>query len=239
MKLKITQLEDQLEKSRKQTKTKDDQLESIKKKTAKSKIVTNKSTQAMNTTNDEFNETVPKDSGSANLYNPTSLDIKPQHISKDIFSTVTKIVDEKLSVLQSLVNIPEKISENCKTFKDSLTENIPSTSTATYVKEIMNESRNDQLVQERERKLRSTNVIVHGVKEVADENEEENDDEFVNAFRGRIGVNIKPKSITRLGKPELSKTRPLKIKLGNGEEEGYCNVKILKTQERRRPFQTN
>ena len=58
----------------------------------------------------------------------------------------------------------------------------------------MSERRNDQLVQERERQLRSTNVIVHGVKEVADENEEENDDEFV---LGRIGVNIKPKSIAR------------------------------------------
>ena len=83
---------------------------------------------------------------------------------------------------------------------------------------IVNESRNNQLVQERERKLRSTNIIVHGVKEVADENEEENDDEFVNAFLGRIGVSIKPISIIRLGKPEPSKTWPLKIKLETEKE---------------------
>ena len=165
MKLKNTQLEDQLEKSDKQIKTKDDQLESIKKKTVKSRVVANKSTQAMNTTNDEDNDTAPMDSGSS-----TSLDSKLQQFSRDIFNTVTKIVDEKLSTVQSMVNIPEKISENCKTFKEALTENIPSISTPTNFKDVINESRNEQLVQERERKLRSTNIIVHGVKEVADRN---------------------------------------------------------------------
>ena len=62
----------------------------------------------MNTTNDEVNETVPKDSGSANLYNPTSLDIKLQQFSKDIFSTVTKIVDGKLSILQKFGKHPRE-----------------------------------------------------------------------------------------------------------------------------------
>ena len=212
MKLKITQLEDQLEKSDKQIKTKDDQLESMKKTLVKSGVVANKSNQAKNTTNDKVNDTVPKDIGYS-LYNSTSLDSKLQQFSRDIFSTVTKIVNEKFSILQSLVNIPEKISENCKTFKSALTENLPLTSTTTDFKEIINQSRNNQLVQERERKLCSTNIIVHGVKEVVDEIKEENDDEFVNAFLGRIGVSIKPISIIRLGKPEPSKTRPLKIKL--------------------------
>ena len=78
---------------------------------------------------------------------------------------------------------------------------------------IINESRNHQLLQEREQKLSLTNVILHGVKEVANKIEEENDDEFVNTFLGRIGVNIKPQSLTCLCKPELSKTQPLKIKL--------------------------
>ena len=141
---------------------------------------------------------------------------------------MTKIVNEKLSILQSLVNIPEKISENCKTFKAALTENLPSTSTTTDFKEIINESRNNQLVPERERKLRSTNIIVHGVKEVADENEEENDDEFVNAFLGRIGVSIKPISIIRLGKPEPSNRRLLKKYIGN-RKGGGCDVKIIKS----------
>ena len=49
------------------------------------------------------------------------------------------------------------------------------------------------------------NIIVHGVKKVADENEEENDEEFDNTFFGRIGVNIKLQSITRLN---LSLARP-------------------------------
>ena len=205
----------------------------MKKIPVKSGVVANKSTQAVNTTNDEVNDTVPKDSGYS-LYNSPSLDSKLQQFSRDIFRTVTKIVDEKLSILQSSVNIPEKISENCKTFKAALTENLPSTSKTTDFKEIINESRNYQLVQERERKLCSTNIIVHGVKEVAGENEEENDDEFVNAFLGRIGVSIKPISIIRLGKPEPSKTRPLKIKLVTEKEEAVMSrLSNLKNAEDR------
>ena len=61
--------------------------------------------------------------------------------------------------------------------------------------------------------------MIYGIKE-------ENDEEFVDAFFRRIGVNVKPQSITHLGKPVPSKTRPLKIKLENQEE---TDVKIIKS----------
>ena len=67
----------------------------------------------------------------------------------------------------------------------------------------------------RDGKLVSTNIIVHGAKEVADENEEENDEEFVNTFFGRIGANAKPQSITRLGKPEACETVKIKLEMEN------------------------
>ena len=108
--------------------------------------------------------------------------------------------------------LPEKITENCKTFKDTLTENIPSTSTAKDLRDSMKETRNEQLVQERERKLRASNIIIHGVDE-KEGNSKEKDEEFINVFLGTIGNNTKPESIVRLGKYDMNKSRPIKVKM--------------------------
>ena len=82
----------------------------------------------------------------------------------------------------------------------------------------MNENRNEQLVQERERKIRSTNIILHGVSEDVDKNKGNPDEEFVTAFLETIGISNKPDSIIRLGKPDLKKNRPIKIRMKNESE---------------------
>ena len=46
----------------------------------------------------------------------------------------------------------EEINSNCKTFKDMLTNNNPSTCAVTDLTVVLNQNRNDQLVQEAERK---------------------------------------------------------------------------------------
>ena len=94
------------------------------------------------------------------------------------------------------MDFPEEINKNCKTFSDALNQNIPATQTVTDFKQIIKEDRNKQLVQERERNLRAANIIVHGVTDVANDAEEENYDNFVNAFLEKIGANTKPVSIT-------------------------------------------
>ena len=62
---------------------------------------------------------------------------------------------------KTIVEIPEKMNQ---TFKSVLTKNIPNTPSPN-LKEVILEERNNQLVQDRERKRRATNVIIHGVKE--------------------------------------------------------------------------
>ena len=68
-------------------------------------------------------------------------------------------------------------------------------------------------VQERERKLRATNIIIHGVQEFLPENEDINDAEFINALFKTMGIDTRPESITRLGKPDPNKSRPIKLKM--------------------------
>ena len=67
---------------------------------------------------------------------------------------------------------------------------------------------------------------MHGVTEVANGAEEENDDNFVIAFLEKIGANTKPVSITRLGKGDSNKTRPLKIKFANEDVKENVMAKL-------------
>ena len=88
----------------------------------------------------------------------------------------------------------------------------------------MNENRNDQLVQETERKMRAKNIIIHGVNEAADGKRVEEEREFVSAFLREIGIGNLPESIVRLGKPDQNKIRPLKLTVMNEtEKEGIMS----------------
>ena len=118
-----------------------------------------------------------------------------------------------------MTNIPEKINENCKSFKDVLAEDIPLANAATNFKSIINESRNEQLVKERGRKLRATNIIIHEA-------------EFINALFQTMGIDTQPESITRLGKPDPNKLHPINLKMKSNlkNAEGRYN-KISVTED--------
>ena len=197
LKQSVANLEEHQETLRRQVKTKDELLVTLKKK-------------------EKISVDLTTENQSAIQSNYTLIDDKLQQFSTNILETVTKIVDDKMNDLanqfKSLERLPEKITENCKTFKDTLTENIHSTSTAKDLRDCMKETRNEQLVQERERKLRASNIIIHGVDE-KEGNSKENDEEFINVFLGTIGNNTKPESIVRLGKYDMNKSRPIKVKM--------------------------
>ena len=93
------------------------------------------------------------------------------------------------------------------------------------MKAIITEARNDQLVQDRDRNLRSSNVIIHGVKEEI-ENGKEKDDEFVTAFLGALGIDINPESTVRLGKSDHNRIRPLKLKMKTEEEKDAVMARL-------------
>ena len=56
----------------------------------------------------------------------------------------------------------------------------------------MVESKNDELVQQRERKLRSCNIIIHGVEDPKEEGAE-SDKNFIKEFFGVLGVDYETK----------------------------------------------
>ena len=228
---RIEELEEQLNVEKKQRKSKEKEMERVKNKlTRKQCNMANKSTQ-LSETNNDINEDTSK---------PYDIDSKFQQFSATILDKVTQIIDDKLSHVgdqfQTIATIPEKLNENYKTFKDVLSQNIPTQHEISNIKELMVEERNEQLVQERERKLRAANIIIHGVNEAPDSQATELDDqEYVTALFQRIGVYTEPENVTRLGKSEESKTRPLKVKLKTETEKELVMARLpnLKNAEDR------
>ena len=76
-------------------------------------------------------------------------------------------------------------------------------SKVTDFRKIMQEARNDERIEEREKERRSKNFIIHGLDEKGDDNDarKEHDAKMIDNFLETVGVASKPVSITRLGKP--------------------------------------
>ena len=84
------------------------------------------------------------------------------------------------------------------------------------VHNIIREAKNKELEEERQKKLRASNIIIHGVSESTVENEgKKRDEEFVRSFLQDIYVYIQPRSVVRLGQEKL---RPIKVSFTAVEE---------------------
>ena len=82
------------------------------------------------------------------------------------------------------------------------------------LRQIIYEERIKQLTDENDKKLRSRNIIVHGVLESPITNPEiqqEADNIFANSLMKDLELNTVPKSIKRIGQKLRGKNRPIKI----------------------------
>ena len=95
-----------------------------------------------------------------------------------------------------------------------LRRNIPSSTASETIRTVINDDRNLQLIQNQQRKLRSNNLIIHGVKEENDHS----DEDFVKEFTKDLGTDFQPKLIQRLGTAQKNKIRPLRITMNTEEE---------------------
>ena len=83
----------------------------------------------------------------------------------------------------------------------------------------MMSTRNEELVEEQEKKARSCNLIIHGRPDTS----EEDDKLFFGSLIKQIAVGkIEPKTIKRIGTPNSNKKRPILIQLH--KEEHKCVI---------------
>ena len=116
LKYKLGQLDEHVKTELEQAKEKDSEIESLKKRLAKAE----KSAKSDDVTK--------------------AAETKLQQLSDDILEKVTKLVDQKINYIdkkvEGLVKIPEKIEENCKTFKEVLRRNIPSSTASETIRTV-------------------------------------------------------------------------------------------------------
>ena len=82
-------------------------------------------------------------------------------------------------------------------------------------KEIMMAAKNEELAEETERKLRCTNIVIHGKQEM----KPEEDKEFIDDFIKQLCVgSLNVQKIERIGKPIADKNRPVKVSFATETE---------------------
>ena len=162
---------------------------------------------------------------------------------KEIMRHVEQTIDNRMKTMQeNLVNlIKENLCIQAKTelstsyasatkgqeLHDSNITKINSTKPViSNFRSIMMATKNEELAEERDKKARECNIIIHG----KDENKEtQSDEDFIKGFIREIDENIAAKSIVRIGRQE-NKKRSIKVTFKNIEEKTtiMINLKNLK-----------
>ena len=98
---------------------------------------------------------------------------------------------------------------------------------------IMEETKNAELVEEKEKKLRSKNLIIHAVEESSSDNKDDAikfDDIYINNFIAALKVTSTVKSASRIGLPTQDKNRPIEVVMNTEEERNriLSNLRNLK-----------
>jgi hypothetical protein len=133
------------------------------------------------------------------------------------------------------------LSQN-KTYADSVKnihEAVTSQPIQTETKDlrkIIKDAKNEELAEETDKKSRSCNIILHGLRECIGDDAKGTDEAYVKSFLETLKTSATTyKSIFRLGKQDPNKKRPRPIKLIMKSEDDKKNImdnlKHLKDQE--------
>ena len=143
--------------------------------------------------------------------------------------SIDKLVTKKLTKnVQEVEQIETKINEaldNNKSYADSLKIDRIVDNITTVIKT----TKNEDLIQERERERRSANLIIYVISEEIDKdnNLQEHDKQFVSSFLETIGITLSPKQIIRLGKHNDDKRRPLKLVMNSSEDKNSIMSRLV------------
>ena len=135
---------------------------------------------------------------------------KFQCLEDKIDRTITQKLAESYKIINDQV---KKVNES---YSKDVKQSLPATTLQQQsidFRQIMQEQKNEDLVQEKERETRALNIVIHGLTEPSVPNAVTDDKKNVDDFLAIIQqTDAKPVTITRLGKRDENKTRQIKIK---------------------------
>ena len=162
-----------------------------------------------------------------------NIDAKLEAFSAGILSKVTEIMDTKLGEITATTLAPT-IPENPASGSPPTWSNV--VSRPQDMKAVMREARNDEKIEEREKQRRANNIIIHGADEIGDTPDEikKADDGYIKEIFAKIGVEVMPSNISRLGAAKENGKRPIKLAMKSGDDKDKVmrNLGHLKNTER-------
>ena len=131
-----------------------------------------------------------------------------EHVSQ-LGTTIESMIEKKLN--EKIPNITGNVSSTSTDQSESYASRV--LQVPSEVRKVIMEAKNDDKVEESEQERRSTNFIIHGAKEFGDDinSMKKIDDEYIGSILKQLGVEHKPASVVRIGNPEKSNARPLKV----------------------------
>ena len=178
---------------------------------------------------------------------PTTGNIQAVNAEVHQINVLEEIIDKRISKIEE--NLKEAIDSKISRFlKESSTYAAATLNesnereyqhankdTVINFRQVIKESRNEQLIEEEDKKNRSPNLIIHGIKENTDDPQhlKNEDDMFITSLLEIIGIESKPTAMVRLGKQNANKKRPLKLRMNSEKEkmEIMSRLKFLKNAE--------
>jgi hypothetical protein len=142
-----------------------------------------------------------------------------KEIGKSLEESLLKQVEQNNKQIEEKLNSIINQNQTYKSYAEKVKDNVE----VSNLESIIKETKNDDLVQERERELRSANLIIYGVDEAPEApdnqtNPQVHDEKFISSFLEVIGVTSRPKQIMRLGKRNDNSKRPIKLVMNNTDD---------------------
>ena len=161
----------------------------------------------------------------------TNIDAKFEAFSANILSKVTEIMDRKIGEI-SKVSTPSQASPSTP----SPVSWSSVVSQSSDMQTVMRTARNNEKIEEGEKQRRANNIILHGAEEIGDTPDDikKADTGYIKEIFAKIGAEVEPSSIVRLGAPKEDGNRPLKLVMKSKEDKEMVmnNLGKLKNTER-------
>ena len=151
---------------------------------------------------------------------------KLQGIEDRIDQSISKKFEENYK------NIDAKMNAVSESYANTIKRNLKPIEQAPNFRQILQEMKNEDLAQQKEREVGASNIIIHGLQETDDTIEgREEDFKIIKELLEAIEVTSEPGTVIRLGRRNETNSRPIKVKMNNQNERELIMCSLAKLKD--------
>ena len=163
------------------------------------------------------------------------IDERFNNIQEKIEISIEKLITKKFAEngtnLQQIEDKIQGVIATNETFAERANVGAGPSFTKENFTSALQSSRNDELIEQKEKDKRMNNLIIYNVDETDSNDCKKHDQDFVSAFLDTIGVVSRPKEVIRLGTRTDNRHRPLKLTMKNNEDKEQIKSRLVNLRE--------